>query len=185
MTLLNYSQTHFLRDLQLLNCKVPGTNHILDYRILHINPSTKFFGGLEWENMQDDLSQIIVENRKYFCVCLFTMVCTDENMYANFKGDYESFNTITNYPKFGWLGFGINFEKPCYILTRPIEVDFESISELEIKDFIQYQITISSRFLGNITPVEFFTSMINDIDFNCESEIFRKILSSIKSILKI
>ena len=183
MTLLHYSQTLFLKDLELLDFKFPTPGQALNFLRPHITPETRFFGGAEWENMENDLSQVKVENRKYFCICFFTMVCADENMYAHFRENYEAFNSLTNYPKFGWLGFGINFEKPCYLLTSPKEIDFESISEIEIKDFIHYQFEISSRFLGNISTKDFFTAMINDEHFNCENEVFRRLLNCMKSEL--
>lgn len=181
MTLLQYCQTLFLKDLGTLEFKCPNSHQTLGFSRPFITPTTKFFGGCEWENMENDLSKINVENRKYFCICLFTMVCADENMYAYFKENYELFSKKTNYPKFGWLGFGIHFEKPCYLLSTPKEVDFDSIPEIEIKDYILYQFTISSSFLGNITAKEFFTKMIDDEHFNCESEIFKKIVNNIKA----
>ena len=183
MTLLHYSQTHFLKDLELLDYTFPTPSQTLNFLKPHITPKTRFFGGAEWENMENDLSKVKIENRKYFCICLFTMVCADENMYAYFKENYEAFNSLTKYPKFGWLGFGINFEKPCYLIIAPKEINFDSIPELEIKEFIHHQFTISSHFLEDITPNQFFTVMINDIHFNCECEIFRRLLHCMKTEL--
>lgn len=185
MALLHYSQTHFLRDLRLLDFEYPNIYQTLDFTIPNITKNTRIFGGSKWEKQEIDLLEISLENRKYFCICLFFMVCIDENMYAHFKDEYEPFNRFTNYPKFGWLGSKIHLEKPCYLLIAPKDVNIESIPELEIKDFIHQQFTKSSQFLGNITPIAFFTAMINDEHFNCDSPVFQKILHSIKSELDI
>ena len=183
MTLLQYSQNLFLKDLQLLDFIYPIPFDInLDLRPF-VYETTPFFGGSEWQNMESDLSKINEEHKKYFCICLFTMTCADQNMYSHFRSNYEFFYNRVRYPKFGMVGFGYAFERPCYLLIRPRELDFESIPELEIKDFIHQQFTISSHFLGGITPNDFFTAMINDIHFNCDTEIFRRILNCMKSEL--
>jgi hypothetical protein len=185
MTLLQYSQTLFLRDLKSLGFSYP---HSIDID-LELRPfvyvTTPFFGGGNWLNMEVDLSEINEDHKKYFCICLFTMTSADQNMYSHFRSNYEFFYNKVRYPKFGIVGFGYAFEKPCLLLTKPTEVNFESIPEFEIKEFIHHQFTISSHFLGDITPNEFFTAMINDVDFNCECEIFRRILNCIKSELNI
>jgi hypothetical protein len=183
MTLLQYSQTLFLKDLQSLDFIYPHPIDIdLELRP-YVYETTPFFGGSGWQNMESDLSIINDEHKKYFCICLFTMTSADQNMYSHFRSNYEFFYNKVKYPKFGIVSFGYAFEKPCYLLTRPTEVDFESIPELEIKDFIHHQFTISFNFLRDITPKQFFTAMINDIHFNCECEIFKKILNCIKSEL--
>jgi hypothetical protein len=180
MTLLKYSQTLFLRDLQSLEFIYPLSIDIDLALRPFVNKTTPFFGGSGWQNMESDLLNINEEHKKYFCICLFTMTSADQNMYSHFRSNYEFFYNKVKYPKFGIVSFGYAFEKPCYLLTRPTEVDFELIPELEIKDFIHHQFTISSHFLRDITSNEFFTAMINDIHFNCEIEIFRKILNCIK-----
>jgi hypothetical protein len=180
MTLLQYSQTLFLRDIQSLEFKFPDRYQTLDYTIPYITPNTRFFDRTDFENY---LSKNQIQFKEYFCICIFTMVCADETMHKYFRENYETFNLITRCPKFGTLGFGILFDEPCFLLTAPKEIDFDSIPKLEIKDFIHYQFDISSQFLGDISPNKFFTAMINDIHFNCECEIFRKILFYIKSEL--
>lgn len=180
MTLLQYSQTLFLKDLQSLDFIYPLPIDIDIELRPYVYETTPFFGGSGWQNMESDLSKIKEEHKKYFCICLFTMTSADQNMHSHFRSNYEFFYNKVRYPKFGIVSFGYAFEKPCYLLTKPIEVDFESIPELEIKDFIHHQFTISSNFLRDITPKQFFTEMINDIHFNCEIEIFRKILFYIK-----
>ena len=180
MTLLHYSQTLFLRDLQSLKFIYPIPFDIdLESRPF-VNKTTPFFGGNGWQNMESDLSNINEEHKKYFCICLFTMTSADQNMYSHFRSNYEFFYNRLKYPKFGFFGFGIAFERPCYLLTRPKEINFDSIPELEIKDFIHHQFKTSSHFLGNITSKDFFTQMIGDIHFNCECDIFRRILFYIK-----
>jgi hypothetical protein len=187
MTLLDYSKHQFLADLNKLPFYFPNAGQTLDFSRPFINENTRFFGSYAWENIKDDLINIEVENHKYLCICLFAMVCADENMYHNYKDNYEIFNRKTNYPKFAYLGFGINFIPPCFLLKKPteLEIDFNSIPEIEIKDFIHYQLTISNHFLNNISPNEFFTAMINDVNFNCECEIFKKIRNSIITALNI
>jgi len=180
MTLLQYSQTLFLKDLKSLDFIYPLPIDIDIELRPYVYETTPFFGGSGWQNMESDLSKINDEHKKYFCICLFTMTSADQNMYSHFRSNYEFFYNKVKYPKFGIVSFGYAFEKPCYLLTRPTEVDFELIPELEIKDFIHHQFTISSHFLRDITSNEFFTAMINDIHFNCEIEIFRKILFYIK-----
>ena len=185
MTLLQYSQTLFLRDLQSLKFIYPPSSDIDLALRPYIYETTAFFGGSCWRNMESDLSKINEAHKKYFCICLFTMTSADQNMHSHFRSNYEFFYNKVRYPKFGIVSFGYAFEKPCYLLTQAKEVGFDSIPELEIKDFINYQFTISSHFLGEITPKEFFTAMINDIHFNCNCEIFEKIRNSIITVLNI
>jgi hypothetical protein len=169
MNLLEYSEKQFLSDLKTIVYSTPSSYHLDENHRPYITLDTKFFGGMNWADYESNLSKIEPSNKKYFCLCLFTTIATDLNFYTNFKEHYSSFQAITNYPKFGWIGFGVNFEKPYVLIDIPnqLGVDFDKIADLEIEEYVKHHLTISKSFLGEIKMKEFFNVMLQDKDFQC------------------
>lgn len=185
MTLLEYSRTEFSNDLSKLRFTHPNKHQALNNTLTYIKTSTKFFGGIRWDNVENDLANIALENRKYFCLCLFILVSIDENMYTHFRENYDAFYKRTKYPKFGWLGLGPHIEKPCYLLQAPKNIDYQNIPESQINEFIHDLFQNSVSILGQISVKIFFTTLVNDPDFECEIQIFKMIKKSIKSELEV
>ena len=183
MSLLQYYKNQFPVDLETIGYEFPSEIHLNESVHQTIDLNTRFFGGLEWENYTDDISQIDTANVKYFCVCLFMIVSIDENYFSHFKPKYIPFRRISNYPKFGWIGLGLHFEKPCLLINKPNinGVDFENITDSEINEFLNFYFA-NANFL-NIDQSEFLESMINDEDFQCTSGIGIRILYFIQRVL--
>lgn len=166
MTLLNYIKTQFIKDLQ--NLKFITKEGI------------RFFGGPEWENFEADTSKIDSKNVPYFCFCLYSMTCADQNMHSNFKFAYRNWVLKSQYPKFGWSGFGNHFEKPKFLLEIPEKhgVDFNLITDQDVQEFVEFNFNVSLKQFGVDTKT-FFQIMVNDLDFNSNTQIFKRLKNEI------
>jgi hypothetical protein len=166
MTLLNYIKTQFIKDLQSLE--------------ITTNEGMSFFGGQEWENFEIDTAKINPKHLAYFCFCLFSMTCADQNMHSNFKFAYRDWLKKSQYPKFGWYGFGNHFEKPKFLLevSEQKGVDFNLITDQDLNEFVDFNFNVSLRQFG-IDTKTFFKVMMNDIDFNSETSIFQRLKKQI------
>lgn len=173
MTLLNYSQNQFFNDLNSLQFSKPN-NIILELNP-YFNERTVFFGGREWSNFSQDINHVSDTNKAFFCICLFSMVSADQNMYAHFPNLIDRWSRQFQYPKFGWCGFGEHFEKVKYLLQIPEQngVDFDGISDTEIQEYFRahYQ---NGRIILGVFVQHFFNIMLEDVDFNFESNIFSR-----------
>jgi roadblock/LC7 domain-containing protein len=179
MTLNNYATAHFLTDLNTLPKDRPNPSLLNDND--RADRNTYFFGGQEWSNCESNLSKIIPNHKKYFALCLFTMVCADQTMFTYYRGNYTNFRRLIVYPKFGWTGFGYHFEGPKYLLTVPVNfgVDFSEITNEELDEFIANQFSIAKSFMPpGVSVNEFFTNMLNDVDFYAETDIFVRLKAS-------
>jgi hypothetical protein len=176
MNLNKYANTLFIKDLDSLKLQKPSApmldgNDRADHK-------TKFFGGKAWEFCERDIKYIKPENKKYFCICLFTMVCADETMFTYYRTHYNAFRRKIVYPKFGWSGFGFHFESPKYLLTVPVEfgVDFSEVSNEELEEFIINQFAIAVNFMPTGTTVKsFYIDMFHDADFHADAVIFERL----------
>lgn len=171
---MQYIQTNFSRDLK----KLVYTN--VEGRL--------FFGGAGWEMYSEDTRNIPVENLAYFCFCLFSMVCADQNMHSNFRFAYADWERKTKaiYPKFGWKGFSEHNEKPFYLLSVPERngVDFNVITDEDLKHFVDYNLKVSLAEFGIVNEL-FFKAMVEDVDFSNNIEVFNKLkLAIIDSLPK-
>jgi hypothetical protein len=179
MSLNNYAATHFLTDLKTLSKKRPNSS-LLTFND-RADRNTSFFGGKEWSNCEGDLSKITSNNKKYFALCLFTMVCADQTMFTYYRENYDNFRRLIIYPKFGWTGFGFHFECPQYLLTVPVNfgVDFSEITNEELDEFIANQFSIAKSFMPpGVNANQFFTYMLNDVDFYADTDIFVRLKNS-------
>lgn len=176
MTLLQYSKKQFLIDLDSLQKNE-----------FQINPdlTASFFGGSQWRNYDKDIMNISTENRDKFCICLFTMTSADQNAHSHFPELLPAWLQHFKYPKFGGYSFGPFFEKVNYLLDVPAakEVDFDVISQEHINEFLISQFQVGHLVLGSQLN-DFFKKMVNDADFNSDTEIFSKIRSGLVDILE-
>lgn len=179
MTLNKYAKQQFLHDLNTLKSERPNSTILeVDARA---DSETRFFGGKEWEHYNLNISNIDIPNRKYFCLCLFAMVSADQNMFANHNEHYHNFRKMFIYPKFGWAGFGMHFEKPSFLLSVPSQagVDFSEINTEELNEFVVDQFKQAKSFLPKSLSVwDFFKDMINDVDFKSDTDIFRRLVDA-------
>jgi hypothetical protein len=182
MTLLEYSQKQFLIDLN----RIPKTNcnNITSELSPNIDSKTNFFGGYHWENYENDIINITPENRDKFFICLFTMSSSDQNAHAKFPNLLAVWLRHFKYPKFGYCGLGPHFEKVNYLLDVPVAhgINFDSISQELIDEFLTSQFDSGRLVLGDHLN-SFFQSMLKDVDFFSDTEIFRKIKKGIVVIL--
>jgi hypothetical protein len=179
MNLLDYSNKQFKFDISKLFLEKPNIIELT--HDIRLDNKTVFFGGQNWFNYKIDTEHINKENLKYFCICLFTMVCADETMYTYHNQYYNHFRKKFNYPKFGWTGYGSHFEKPFHLLNTPIlnGVNFNKITNEEIEEFVNNQISITTKELpSEINVKTFYTNMLRDFDFNIEI-IFAKKLQDV------
>jgi hypothetical protein len=168
MGLMNYILTGFIGDLNMI--------------IYTESDGRKFFGGPEWKNFNEDTKHVKKENLAYFCFCLFSMVCSDQNMYSNFRFAYPKWVKRTQklYPKFGWAGFGEHHEKPRFLLTVPEKhgTDMSIITENDIREFVEYNLKVSMEEFGIDTKM-FFKTMIEDKDFTANVLVFEMLKDKI------
>ncbi len=143
-------------------------NHPEDFKI---DRNTIFFGGRDWINFEEDIRRIPQHHIQHFILCLFTIVVIDQNMFTNFRNSYAIFRAKTNYPKFGWTGFGTHMEKPKKILSVAEKkglLDKIWVQEHEqeyIKLFVKECQWFFSTILPEIRTLDFLDALVNDTDF--------------------
>ena len=174
MPLVHYAGEHFVRDASLLNTNRCNT---IAESILN-DLDTRFFGGHHWEKYLQDTAHVLQGNLAYYCFCLFTMTCADQNMYAHFREKYSEFRNRFRYPKFGWCGFGSHCEAPRYLLDIPCiqhDIDFNVITDTEIEEFLKSQYSILDGIFGAEFRRIFFREMLNDDGFYAECGVFKRL----------
>ena len=182
MTLLEYSRQQFLIDLNRVS-KTTYDN-IATELSPHIDSTTNFFGNYRWENYENDVMNVAIENRDKFCTCLFTMTSSDQHAHAKFPNLLPVWLRHFEYPKFGYCGTGPHFEPVNYLLDVPAAhgINFDSISQEHIDEFLTSQFDSGRLVLGDQLYF-FFQTMLEDPDFYSDTEIFRKIKKGIVTIL--
>ncbi len=166
MNLTEYSNTQFSRDFAKLNIsKFEGNSYF------NIN------------EVEDKIQDLVPSNKAYFYFCLFISSCADQNMYSHFKHHYENFRNISKYPKLLPNSFSA-VGKPATILDTAIslKIDFDNITKNELEQFIDTQFQMAPLFLGNSISVKtFFEAMINDSDFQHDSNVFNALVEILNS----
>ena len=112
----DYFYNIFPQQLRALEFHKP--NQIVREHIM-IEEEVVFFGGQDWKNVSDDLSHIQLKDRSRFILSLFMVVITDQYLYTYKPSAYQLWREKTNFPKFGWSGFGSHNENPLKILWAP------------------------------------------------------------------
>lgn len=111
-----YFYARFRTQLARLAFRRP--NDVVRENIMR-DPAVVFFGGRDWESVAADLATVPEHDRSRFVLCLFMVVLTDQALYTYFRDSYDTWRRETNYPKFGWSGFGPHNENPFKILWAP------------------------------------------------------------------
>ena len=181
MNIEQYFQTTFLSELRRLRFQKPNVLIRSHAESFGIDRNTQFFGGQAWGNCEQDLK--VSRHKNHFALSLFAMVCNDVNMHANFKAQYLKFRSLTQYPKFGWTGFGPHFESPECLITKPISLGLVQFNNETLQGFTALWKSTASEFftrqMPEIAPAEFFEKL-------CADEVFTKSveLTEIKNYLK-
>lgn len=136
--------------LELLEYKLP--NEVL--RGILGDPATVFFGGPEWKSVADDVGRIPEQERVPFVLSLFMIVLTDQALYTYFPGEYGEWRRATNYPKFGWSGFGAHNANPLLILDAPAKTQLldpdQLISSMEV--FARFLVSETRSYFHRTLP---------------------------------
>ncbi len=130
--------------------------------------SVVFFGGPDWESVATDLDAVPAQDRSRFILSLFMVVLTDQALYAYFIGSYDAWRSRTNFPKFGWSGFGRHNENPFKILwasERNGIIDNNGLLAL-ISEFVRFFVdettTYFQQYLPTINAREYFDAIRRD-----------------------
>jgi hypothetical protein len=182
MSLLRYSQNEFYQDVKNLE-RLPY-NHTLSEN-LQSDAAGGMFGDQDWVNMDSDLREVPEQRRAYFCLCLFAITCTDQNMYAHFREHHQAYRSVSPHPKFGWPGFGANVCEPRLLLEKPAMagVNFNQITDNELEEYMQAQLRVAPRFLQGVDPREFFRRMLEDRDFDADVDVFRRLKAVMEGLV--
>jgi hypothetical protein len=174
MRLPDYAKRQFASDLMRL--EIHNHNSLLR-RCLGADAAGGMFGGRRWVRIASDLATVPEDRRACFCLCLFTMTCTDQNMHAHFRSHHLAYRRMSPHPKFGWTGFGMNVEHPRLLLEMPSAagVDFSVITDEDLEQFMRDQMAVAPQFLQGIHPLVFFRDMLNDPGFTADVDVFRSL----------
>jgi hypothetical protein len=184
MTLNEYFKTTFADDLAKMNF-LPVPDRCLEcsslkastYQICNkgVDKYTVFFGGKEWENINQDIKYITKENLEYFFICLFTIITIDTGIYTYYQKYYHQFREKTLYPKFGGfrIGFGISayYVNPRKILEIPESYGFINTGNINryVDEYVNTFIYECNEFFINneieIDTNDFMTDLLTDSQF--------------------
>jgi len=104
-------------------------------------------------------------------------------MFKYFNENYVAFREQTNYPKFGFFGFGPHYENPRKILDLPPENSYLNLDVTDIDEYYSFFVLELKNSLYNhgIESIDFIDKLlsdndivINDIDGNTISGILIK-----------
>jgi hypothetical protein len=161
----NYFYTTFPNQIRLLEIRRP--NQVVLEHIMR-DDSVIFFGGRDWKNVSDDLSQIPPEDRPHFILSLFMVVLTDQCLFTYQPDSYPLWRQKTSFPKFGWSGFGPHNENPFKVLWAPERdkvVKTDEVVKL-IPQFVEFMLEETYRFFDNSLPTvnsaKYFESIRQD-----------------------
>lgn len=170
MPLKQYLENRFLRDLSTLPFNRPNDIMLTHARNFRIDQQTIYFGGPDWENIENDIQHVEEADREYFFICLFTIVLIDLAMFTYFQQHYGTFRSRTGYPKFGWSGFGPHYENPTKLLLLPEQKGFTNYSYLRqnVNSYVQlFRSKCDSYFRAynpEITTNTFIDAILKDRD---------------------
>ena len=146
------------------------------------DPSVVFFGGPDWENVADDLANIPAPDRSRFILSLFMVVLTDQALYRHFRQSYDAWRRKTNYPKFGWSGFGPHNENPFKILWAPEREHIIDNNELLAlaPDFVRFFVDEATAYFRQHLPAievrAYFDAIKHDMGYGFnEGDVVRRV----------
>ena len=184
MTIKTYFNSKFESDLRKL--QFSRANPVEQAHVFN-NVPTLFFGGQDWRNARDDFSGIPEMNRIHFMLCLFLITVADQCIHAHFNAQYETWRSKTNYPKFGWTGFGNHFENPLKILGIPEAAGIVDADRVipELAAFLEFVREEATHFFAEdvpgIEPLDFIDKIRRDDAFIHYNE--GRIVKSLKDAL--
>jgi len=162
-----YFYQEFPQHLTLIEFKRPNQT----VRKVEKDSDLVFFGGRDWKNVSEDLSCIPKDKRSNFIFSLFMIALTDQCLFTYFSDAYPIWKKQTNFPKFGWSGFGPHNENPLKLLWAPERekgVDSSDVIE-QIPSFVSFMVdTVEAFFSKNLPNVKytaFFDAIIHDSSF--------------------
>lgn len=168
MSILKYFKQLFPHHLMRLEFKKPS--RVVSHNIMK-DPSVIFFGGKNWENVKSDLNKIPIKERESFVLCLFMIVLTDQCIRAHFNEIYSKWRGMTNFPKFGWSGFGPHHENPMKILWIPEKgkmIDIKKVIDI-VPDFAKMFAQEVNGYINtnffNLDHLKFLEAISQDPEF--------------------
>jgi hypothetical protein len=81
-------------------------------------------------------------------------VLTDQLLYTYFQDSYDSWRTRTNFPKFGWSGFGPHNENPFKILWAPERervINDDEVLAL-VPEFVRFLVDETKSYFRDYLP---------------------------------
>ena len=114
----------------------------------------RFFGGPDWETVAADIENVPRDDRSRFVLCLFMVVLTDQALYTYFRTSYETWRRRTNFPKFGWSGFGPHNENPFKILYAPERANVVDTNNMLflVRDFVSFFVDETVNYFAQHLP---------------------------------
>lgn len=183
-----YFKQSFPNQLRLLSFQKP--NRVVKEQIMN-ESHVLFYGGKDWERVENDLGNIPENDRLAFVLCLFMITISDQNLYHYFKEAYSLWRKHTQFPKFGWSGFGPHLEDPMKILTVPEDIELIRVEDNDklIKEFAELFYSqadmVADRYGIEVTSKEFFESMTNDSDYiSAEGKLVETVKKHLKEKVK-
>lgn len=118
------------------------------------DPNAVFVGDMDWGNVVADLGRIPPERRAYFVLSLFMITLTDQVIYTYFRAQYPDWRLATNFPKFGWSGYGPHNENPFILLWAPEREAVLNPNEVLpiLPEFAQFYFTATADYLRTRLP---------------------------------
>lgn len=155
---------------QLTKLKFHHPSNIVREKIMR-DSAVVFFGGPNWDSVRSDLAPIPDDDRSKFILSLFMIVLTDQALHTYHRDSYDAWRAQTNYPKFGWSGFGPHNENPFKILSAPEReqiVDVDQVLAI-VPQFVRFLVEETRSFFGQHLPdvdvVAYFDAIRRDEGF--------------------
>ncbi len=127
-----------------------------------------FFGGRHWKHVFGDLAKVPRQDFPHFILSLFMIVLTDQCLYTYQRDMYKLWREKTNYPKFGWSGFGPHNENPFMLLWIPEKekiIDPDYLNKF-MAEFVKFMVNETICFLKEnlptLEPNQFFNCIKQD-----------------------
>lgn len=165
-----YLKNQFLLDLRKMDFQHPNSTILNNPESFRIDNNTIYFGGENWMNINNDIRNIEKSNQDLFFLSLFMITVIDLTMFTYYRTSYDTFRTLTMYPKFGWVGDGPHYETPKKLLSIPESRGL--LNKMDVikyaDDFINLFIEECNKFFNNVTEIktqDFIRKIVNDEDF--------------------
>lgn len=146
MNLVDFFKLEFQYLFKKFSIENPNETIIQHPSKFYLNSQDQFFGGKDWQNYESDISNVSIEKREDFILCLFAALTVDYYYTNNYNNAFLE-NRVP-IPKFGWCGYGPHFEHPLIILRKHFGND---ISEIIISKRKEEIIDLLTNLIHNYT----------------------------------